>query len=156
MLIWRKFIASLVAYIRRVGWVCQYIFETWLENEQGTLSILCRHYRWRQAFRSLFRRRMRLVAMRSACDGRRFHGRLAKGAGSKVLASEDALQTASKSAVFPTCRRDAILGIRVNVVGHASNDALTTAANNAAVSLSDFVAPGQVLISVLKRAVGFD
>ncbi|MDQ5903932.1 MAG: hypothetical protein QG672_1525 [Pseudomonadota bacterium] len=95
-----------------------------------------------------------------------FHGRLAKGAGSKVLAffseAEDALQTAieiqRRISNLPPMS-GVSLGIRVGVcVGHASNEMrfFDNNANNAAVSLSDFAAPGQVLISVPKRAVGFD
>lgn len=94
-----------------------------------------------------------------------FHGRLAKCAGSRVLAyfdeAEDALQSAielqRRTAALPPMSGVA-LSVRVGVcVGHASNEMrfFDDESSNAAVNLSGLAEPGQVLLSVPKRAKGF-
>lgn len=96
-----------------------------------------------------------------------FRGRLAKAAGgTRVMAyfadAENALQSAVEmqrrvSALPPMS--GIVLGVRVGVcVGHAANEMRFFGEqdkSNAALSLSQMAAPGQVLMSVPKRAKGF-
>lgn len=95
-----------------------------------------------------------------------YHGRLARCSGSRVLAyfsdAEDALQSAveiqRRVAGLPPLSGVA-LEIRVGVcVGHASNEMsfFENKAGNAAVSLSGFAEPGQVLLSVPARMQSFE
>jgi hypothetical protein len=96
-----------------------------------------------------------------------FRGRLARCAGSRVMAyfsdAEEALQSAvemqRRVANLPPMSGIA-LGVRVGVcVGHAANEMRyfeCDSPGNAAVSLSQIAAPGQVLMSVPKRAAGFE
>ncbi len=95
-----------------------------------------------------------------------FRGRLTQGSGSAVMAyfsdAEDALQSAveiqRRVAKLPPMSGIA-LGVRVGLcVGHAANEMRFFDAEgkgNAAVNLLQFAAPGQVLMSVPKRAKGF-
>lgn len=95
-----------------------------------------------------------------------FRGRLVANGDSRMLAyfadAEDALQTAVEiqrrvSGLPPMS--GVTLGVRVGVcVGHAANEVRffdETGKANAAVSLAELAAPGQVLMSVPKRAKGF-
>jgi hypothetical protein len=95
-----------------------------------------------------------------------FHGRLARCSDSRVLAyfsdTDDALHSAveiqRRVAALPPLSGVA-LEIRVGVcVGHASNEMsfFENKVGNAAVSLSGFAEPGQVLLSVPKRTQGFE
>jgi hypothetical protein len=95
-----------------------------------------------------------------------FHGRLARCSDSRVLAyfsdAEEALQSAveiqRRVAGLPPLSGVA-LEIRVGVcVGHASNEMsfFENKVGNAAVSLSGFAEPGQVLMSVPSRTQGFE
>jgi len=95
-----------------------------------------------------------------------FHGRLTPSTHSRVMAyfsdAEDALQSAvemqRRVANLPPLSGVA-LGVRIGVcVGHAANELRFFEAEgtgNAAVNLSRCAAPGQVLMSVPKRAKGF-
>lgn len=95
-----------------------------------------------------------------------FHGRLARSEGARVMAyfaeAEDALQSAveiqRRVANLPPMSGVA-LGVKVGVcVGHAANEMRffeTENASNAAINLLQFAEPGQVLMSVPKRAKGF-
>jgi|GEM_PF-645037 len=95
-----------------------------------------------------------------------FRGRMRRGAGSQVIAyfavAEDALQSAveiqRRVAKLPPTS-GITLGVRVGLcVGHAANEVRFFESDtmwNAAVSLLRFATPGQVLMSVPKRAKGF-
>lgn len=95
-----------------------------------------------------------------------FHGRLAHRSDTHLMAyfadAEDALQSAvemqRRIATLPPMSGIA-LGLRVGVcVGHAANEMRYFAEEgkgNAALNLSQIAAPGQVLMSVPKRAKGF-
>lgn len=95
-----------------------------------------------------------------------FHGRLARCGGSRVMAyfsdAEDALHSAvemqRRVAGLPPMSGIA-LGVRVGVcVGHAANEMRyfeVDSSGNAAISLSQIAEPGQVLMSVPRRAKGF-
>ena len=138
---------------------------------EGTLSVLCAdltggerlHQKLgaSEAAHAIGRYQKRIV---QTLEG--FRGRLAAHAGLRVMAffseAEDALQSAvelqRRISTLPP-QSGVALGVRVGVcVGHGSDemrffDDLT---DNAAISLSGFAQPGQVLLSVPKRAKGFN
>jgi hypothetical protein len=138
---------------------------------EGTLSILCADVSGSERLYE------KLAASEAAhaigrCEKRiaqtveGFNGRLAKCAGSRVMAyfaeAEDALQSAvemQRSIAKLPPMSGVALSVRVGVcVGHASNEIrfFDQDTNNAASSLSGMAEPGQVLLSVPKRAKGFE